>query len=271
VPKSAQKLTGTPVSASQLTGIVGKPQPGKSLTLPKSVDFGGGHQSDVIWTVGVVKDTGKAAVNANGTLTALVEGTVTLIGTSTADSTKKITLQITIAKNVSAVRTPLTTLYLVKGKTLTLPVAFDGKDANGSAWGFGQTAKLTWKSSKASVATVNQNGKISAKKTGTVKITATALNGKKITITVKVVKKAAKLKKVTLVKAPKNLKIKATKVLKLKLAPSGATNLNITFKSSKPSVITVDKAGKLFALKKGKAKITVKAGGKKVTKTITVK
>jgi uncharacterized protein YjdB len=45
----------------------------------------------------------------------------------------------------------------------------------------------------------------------------------------------------------------------------------VTFKSSKGSVIKVDKAGKLFALKKGKAKITIKAGSKKYVKTVKVK
>jgi uncharacterized protein YjdB len=45
----------------------------------------------------------------------------------------------------------------------------------------------------------------------------------------------------------------------------------VKFKSSKKSVVTVDKAGKITALKKGKAKITVTIGKKKYTQTITVK
>jgi uncharacterized protein YjdB len=45
----------------------------------------------------------------------------------------------------------------------------------------------------------------------------------------------------------------------------------VTFSSSKPSILKVDKAGKLTALKKGKAKITVKIGKLKYVRTITVK
>jgi uncharacterized protein YjdB len=45
----------------------------------------------------------------------------------------------------------------------------------------------------------------------------------------------------------------------------------VTFKSSKPKIVRVDKAGKLTALKKGKAKITVKIGKLKYVQTITVK
>jgi hypothetical protein len=175
--------------------------------------------------------------------------------------------------SVTAVRTPIKTLYIKKGKTLAPAVAFDGNDANGKAWGYGQTAKLAWKSSKTSVATVNPTtGKISAKKLGTAKITATALNGQaKLTFTVKVVKKAAKLNKVTLTKPPKTLAIGSTKVLKVKLSSAKATGIKVTFKSSKPSVLKVDKAGKLYAAGKGAANITVKAGGKIKVISVRVK
>ena len=49
-------------------------------------------------------------------------------------------------------------------------------------------SKITYKSSKKSVATVNKNGKISAKKKGTAKIKATVTlkNGTKKTVTIKV-------------------------------------------------------------------------------------
>jgi uncharacterized protein YjdB len=96
------------------------------------------------------------------------------------------------------------------------------------------------------------------------------MNGKKLAITVAVVKKASKLKKLALVKPPKVLKTGKTAQLKLKLTPAKATNLKVKFKV-KGKAIKVDAAGKITAVKKGKAKITVSAGGKKVTMTITVK
>jgi uncharacterized repeat protein (TIGR02543 family) len=266
-------LTDTPVPVSEIAGLIGMPQPEQSVALPRAVDFGGGHQSDVTWTSGAAGDTGKATIGADGNLTGTAEGTVTLTGTSKTDPADVIIIKITIAKNVTAVRTPVKALYLAKGKTLTPPVAFDGKDAQGKAWGYGQTAKLIWKSGKTSVATVNAaTGKITAKKAGTAKITATALNGRaKITFTVKVVKKTLKLKKVALMKPPKSLKKGNTAVLKVKLTSAKATGIKVTFKSSKPKVLKVDKAGKLYAAAKGKAKITVKAGGKRKVITVRVK
>jgi uncharacterized repeat protein (TIGR02543 family) len=265
----------TSVPESEVAGIIGTLQPKQTIPLPKSVQFGDGHQSDVTWEAGAAGDTGKATVvDADGNLTGMTEGTVTLTATSKTDLTKKTVVKIMVAKNVTAVRTPVKTLYLVKKKTLKPPVAFDGKDVTGKAWGYGQTAKLTWKSSKTSVATVNpKTGKITAKKkVGTAKITATALNGKaKVTFTVKVVKKALKLKKVALKKPPKSLKKGKTAVRKVKLTSARATGVKVTFKSSKPSVLKVDKAGKLYAVKEGKAKITIKAGGKRKVITVIVK
>jgi uncharacterized repeat protein (TIGR02543 family) len=180
--------------------------------------------------------------------------------------------ELTQNESVTAIRSPLNTLYLKKGKTITPPVAFDGKDVNGKAWGYGQTAKLTWTSGDPKVATVNKTtGKITAKKVGTTKIIAKSLDGKSYQFTVKVVNKALALKKVTFTKPPTSLAVGKTKILKVKLTSAKATGVNITFKSSKPSVIQVDKAGKLFALKKGTAKITVKAGGKSQVITVKVK
>jgi uncharacterized protein YjdB len=241
--------------------------------LPKTIDFGGDFKDDVTWTSG---DPKIAKINERGDLTGVSEGTVTLTATSKTDPSKKITIKVTIAKNVTAIRSSLNTLYLVKGKAFTPPVDFDGKDANGKAWsykGYGASPKLTWTSGKPSIATVNKTtGKITPKKTGTAKITAISLNGKaKITFTVKVVKKATKLKKVAFTNPPKSLAKGKTKILKIKAIPVKGTNVKVTFKSSKPSVIQVDKAGKLFAIKKGKAVVTAKVGGKKVKVKVTVK
>jgi uncharacterized protein YjdB len=171
---------------------------------------------------------------------------------------------------VTAIRTLQKTLYLKKGTTFTPPVYVESVDS--ATRKAGTAAELAWASSKPKVATVDKEaGTIRAKEAGTAKITATALNGKKLTITVKVVQKAVKVKKVTLIKPPASLKAGKTATLKVKVTPAKATNLNVKFSSSNKKVLTVDKAGKLTALKKGKAKITVKVGKKTYAKTITVK
>ena len=175
------------------------------------------------------------------------------------EGTTKISVKIPATKKI---HTAKKTVYVKKGKSVTLPVTAYDAD--------GKTLKLTWKSNKKKVATVSQKGKVKAKKAGTAKITATAPDGKKITVTVKVTKKNVKAKKITIKGAPKKMKIGAVKYLTLKTKPTKAMGI-VKWKSNKKKVVTVDKTGKIVAKKKGTAKITATFGGKKVTKKITVK
>lgn len=128
--------------------------------------------------------------------------------------------------------------------------------------------KVTYTSSNRSVATVSASGKITARKPGKAVITATASNGKKATC------------KVTVKKAPKKITLKAkTKTLKKgksykikKVLPKNTASYKITYRSSKKSVATVSKTGKITAKKKGRAVITVKTyNGKKARLVIVVK
>jgi uncharacterized protein YjdB len=259
------EITEPPVPMANVPATKTPIAPGMGAALPKSVTFSDGTSADVTWTSG---NPAIAKIDAGGNIVAVGEGKVTL--TARAADGKTQTITVTVAKPVTAVRTPLTKIYLKTGKPLTPPVCADS--VNPVTKKAETTAKLTWKSSKPKIAAVNPStGKITPKKSGKATITATALNDKKLTITVTVVKKAALLKKVTLTKPPKSLKVGKTALLKVKTSPAKATNLKVTFKSNKPKIIQVDKAGKLTALKKGKAKITVKIGNRKYVREITVK
>jgi len=258
-------LTETPVAHDKIPAAQIPTAPGNKTKLPATVTFPDGTSADVTWTS---SNSSIARIDANGNIVGASEGKVTLTARTKGGKTYSIT--VTIAKNVSKIRTPLTKLYLKKGKAMTPPVCADSVDATTKK--ADTAAKLEWASSNAKVAAVNQaTGKITPKKPGTVTITATALNGKKLTIKVYVVEKAKELSKLSLIKAPKKMAKGKTAQLKVKVTSAKATNLLVKFKSSKSSVVKVDKAGKLTALKKGKAKITVSIGKKKYTKIITVK
>jgi uncharacterized protein YjdB len=105
-----------------------------------------------------------------------------------------------------------------------------------------------------------------------VTITVIAANGKLKKIKVVAVSKAASLKKITAT-MPTGDAMKVGQIFqtKVKLSSAAATNVKVTFTSNNKSVLKVDKVGKLVALKLGTANVTVKAGGKKFTKMITVK
>lgn len=154
------------------------------------------------------------------------------------------------------------TIYLKKGQSITLPLVENTND--------GKKTKLTYKSSKPKIATVTQSGKVKAKKKGKTVITVKSINGKSLKFTINVANKATKVKKIS-VKYSKTMKVGASKGLKVTISPKKATKAVATFKSSNSKVLSVDKAGKLKAKKKGTAKITVKAGGKKKVVKIKVK
>lgn len=178
--------------------------------------------------------------------------TVTIIGPDKpADPTRTISIKTAQKK-----------LFLKKGQSAKLPLMEYTND--------GKKTKLTYKSSKPQTISVTQTGKIKAKKIGKSVITVKSSNGKSLKYTVYSVKKATKVKSLK-VKYSKNINSGSSKYLKVTVNPKKATNAIATFKSSKPGVLSVDKAGKLTAKKKGKAKITVKVGKKKKVVTITVK
>lgn len=130
--------------------------------------------------------------------------------------------------------------------------------------------KVSFVSSAEKVATVSSTGVVKAKKPGTAKITVRTDNGKIKVITIKVVKKEKKNKKLKLAKKKLKLKKGATAQIKIKKMTSGTTSI-LTYKSKKKKIASVDKFGVITAKKKGTAKITVKCGKKKVTVKVTVK
>lgn len=145
----------------------------------------------------------------------------------------------------ATVKLSSTKVTLVKGESKTLKVS-------------GTKSKVTWKSSKASVATVNSKGKVTAKAKGTATITAKV--GSR-TLKCKVTVETPKISKTSL-----SLDVKKTATLKV----SGTTQ-KVKWSSSKTSVATVSSSGKVTAKKAGTATITAKVGTKKYTCKVTVK
>ncbi|MDR3201828.1 MAG: glycoside hydrolase family 3 C-terminal domain-containing protein [Bifidobacteriaceae bacterium] len=155
---------------------------------------------------------------------------------------------------------------LVKGKSVKVYAAAYKSD--------GSKAAVAYKSSKKKVATVSKAGKITAKKAGKATVTVTA-GGKKATVKVVVVaKKPAKsvVKKVVAKGGvPKSLAVGAVRYVAPEYSPASAVSVKVTYASSKASVASIDRAGRLVAKAKGAAKITVKAGKQTKTYQVTVK
>lgn len=134
---------------------------------------------------------------------------------------------------------------LIKGKTLQLKVS-------------GANGKITWSSSRKSVATVNSKGKVTAKKKGTATITA-KIGKKKYTCKVRVETPKMSKSKLTMVQG---------KTAKLKL--SGNTQ-KVKWTSSNKKIATVNSSGTIKAVRNGRCRIYATVSGKKYYCTVTVK
>ena len=156
-------------------------------------------------------------------------------------------------------------LQLAAGKSMQLTVTLLPTGA--------KPQKLTYTSSKPSIAKVSGSGKIVAgKKAGTTVITIRTANGLQKKITIRVMKKVVKkikLSGVKKLKVGKKLKLKAKITPKKKYASA-----TVFWVSGNTKIATVTQSGVVKAKKKGKVKITAIAtdgSGKKKVIKLTIK
>lgn len=129
---------------------------------------------------------------------------------------------------------------------------------------------VTWESDKTNIATVDNNGKVTAIKDGTATITAKTANGKTATCTVTVNVAVIPVESVSLNKSEITLEIDGTETLTASVTPENATDKTVTWTVAPAGVVSVEN-GVVTAIKDGTATITVTtANGKTATCSVTV-
>ncbi len=202
-------------------------------------------------------DTSIATVDGSGVVTAKKTGTVTI--TAKTYNGKTATCKITVKKAPTSVSLNKTSATLGIGEKIDL----NSKMPSGQA-----SRVVTYTSADTSIATVDSSGVVTAKKTGTVTITAKTYNGK--TATCKITVKKAPTS-VSLNYKSKTLAVGQKVDLNSKM-PSGEASRVVTYTSADTSIATVDSSGVVTAKKKGTVIITAKTyNGKTTTCKITVK
>ena len=130
---------------------------------------------------------------------------------------------------------------------------------------------VTWSSSDSSVATVDNNGKVTAVGKGRATITVkTNDGGFTDTCQVTVRQEIIHVIGVSLNKELLTLGEGESETLTATVLPANATDKSVTWSSSNPSVATVDNNGKVIAVKEGQATITVKTNDGGFTDTCQV-
>ena len=189
-------------------------------------------------------DSKVASVNTYGKITAKKAGTATITAkTASGEAACKVTVEKTVItlnqKNIS----------LENGYTARLTA----KVSNGHP--------VTYRSGKTSVAAVDEDGVVTAKKPGEAVITVTA---DKTSVTCKVTVKAPKI---SLNRTAVSMYRKKT----VKLSVQSTSKSIPKWKTNKKSVATVDSDGTVTAIKNGCALITVTVDGVSKTCEVTVK
>jgi len=130
---------------------------------------------------------------------------------------------------------------------------------------------VTWSSNNNYVATVDNDGKVTAISLGTATITVTTIDGMKtnsciVTVVIPVTGITLNKNTITIIEGK-------TETLTANISPYNATNKNVMWSSNNDSVATVDNDGKITAISVGTAIITVKTiDGEKIANcTVTVK
>lgn len=189
-------------------------------------------------------DSKIASVNTYGKITAKKAGTV------------KITAKIKNGEASCTVTVQKTKIQL-SAKEIALENGQSARLKVNSSTGH----PVTFKSSKKSIAQVDENGVITAKKPGTATITATV---DKISASCKVT-----VKKPTVSLSKRSVSLYRNR--KVRLTVKSTSNSTPKWKSNKRSVATVEQNGVVTAVKNGSAVITVTVDGVSKSCEVTVK
>lgn len=201
---------------------------GETTTLLSTVQAQEGADKTVTYQS---SDTSVATVDANGTITAMKGGTAVITATAGKKTAECTVTVAEVTLNVS------TAPMQKKQKTTAIKVA--------ACYPSGDTVR-SWESSDTSVASVNQKGKITAKKTGTAVITVVMKSGAKASCTIKVQKGKVKTKKLSLSQNKLTLKKGKTVQLVLNRVPVTA-NDKVTYTVKNKKIVKVTSKGKLLA------------------------
>jgi alpha-L-fucosidase 2 len=208
----------------------------------------------VTWST---SDTSIATVDNNGVVKAIKVGKVTITAKA---GDKTATCEVTVKPVlVSGIVLDKISVELFEGETITLTATVSPDNATDKT--------VTWSTSDATIATVDNNGVVKAIKVG--KVTITAKAGDK-TATCEVTVKPIPVIEITLDKTTAELVEGESLTIVATVSPDNATDKTVTWSTSDASIATVDNNCVVKAIKAGKVTITAEAGGLTATCEITV-
>ena len=237
---------------------------GETYNLKPTITPSNATDKSVEWFSG---NPAVASVDATGKVTAKAIG-VAVITATTHDGGYKATCTITVSNSkvsVTGIELTTTSRNMYAGDQYILQTIIKPDNATDKS--------VTWTSSNPSIATVDENGIVTALKAGTTTITATTNDGDfKANCIITVTGEVVNVTGITLSPTTKTMYTGESFILTPTITPDNATNKSVTWTSSDPTIASVDENGMVKAIKKGTATITAKTddGGFTATCVITV-
>ena len=185
-----------------------------------------------------------ASVNTYGVVTGKKSGTCTI---TAKIKRAEASCRVTVEKSVVTVSQSYLTLENGETKQLSATVSTDHE--------------VRWRSSSSAIASVDEEGIVTAKKCGSAIISATA-DGVSAKCRVTVKKPSLTLNRSSISLYPEE---------NFQLVANCSSNRPLTYRSSSSAVASVDESGRIIARKKGTATITVKVDGVSRICKVTVK
>ena len=231
---------------------------GETLQLTAELRPENATYKSVTWSS---SDAGVATTGENGLITAVSVGTA-VITVTTANG-------LTAECEVTVVPTPVESVTLnhieatlKSGETLQLTATLRPENATDKS--------ITWSSSDAGVATVDENGLVSAVSIGSAVIKVTNIHG--ISDECKIIVEATPVSKVVIDEQATgvssdgwlNMRIGETTTIIASVEPESATDKTLSYQVYNPDVVSVDEQGNLKALSAGTTTVFVEAGTNKV-------
>ena len=188
-------------------------------------------------------NTAVAIVSDNGLVTPVAPGEATITATTTDGTNLSVSCQVTVVKRVQGITLNETNLTLTLPETAQLIASFTPSDATNQV--------LNWTSSKPSVATVDSNGLVTTKSTGSATITATTTDGSNLSATCQVTVVKQNVTSITLNETTLVMHIGDSAQLVADVQPANASNPNLSWSSGNTSIASVDNNGMVIAKASG--------------------
>jgi uncharacterized protein YjdB len=232
-------VTGVTLDKTSLTLTEGETETLKATVAPDNAT-----DKSITWSS---SNASVATVDASGKVTAVSAGTAT-ITVKTADGGKTADCAVTVNQKVipvTGVSLDKTELELTKGETATLTATVAPEDATDKS--------LTWNSLYPEIASVDDNGKITALEPGNTQITVRTNDGGK-TATCKLTVKPVEVTGITVSPATLTVKEGHTGQLTATIAPAEADQ-TVEWASMDSKIATVDADGVVTGVKSGTTRI----------------